>query len=236
METARAYDAEARRRRAERILDVAADLLQRWGYKRLTMDDVANAAGVGKGTIYLHWKTREALFQAVLSREVVALMDVLRRAIERDQRNALPYRLGGIYFKTIMQRPLVRAVFRMDREVLGKLYLLEQQRESRLKLTRLEFLRFLQDMGVMRQDVPTEDLSYVFRTVLVGFFLADPYSEEQPALERKAELVSMLLQGAIGVREEPSDEVVAAIAERELELLEEASADQLMGQLVPRRD
>ena len=50
----RAYGAEARDARAERILDVAADLLQRWGYKRLTMDDVASESGVGKGTIYLH--------------------------------------------------------------------------------------------------------------------------------------------------------------------------------------
>ncbi|HEV2580965.1 MAG TPA: helix-turn-helix domain-containing protein [Ktedonobacteraceae bacterium] len=40
--------------RAERLLDVAAALLVRWGYRKTTLDDVAREAGVGKGTIYLH--------------------------------------------------------------------------------------------------------------------------------------------------------------------------------------
>jgi AcrR family transcriptional regulator len=33
-----------------------------YGYKRVTIDDLAAGAGIGKSTIYLHWKTREALF------------------------------------------------------------------------------------------------------------------------------------------------------------------------------
>lgn len=51
-----------RQLRAERILDTTAELLCQHGYKRVTIDDVARRAGVGKGTVYLHWKTREALF------------------------------------------------------------------------------------------------------------------------------------------------------------------------------
>lgn len=235
VETARAYDAEARRMRAERILDVAGELLLRWGYRRLTMDDVAGEAGIGKGTIYLHWRTREALFQAVLNREVAALLDALRAAVEADPRNALPHRLAGIYFRVIMQRPLVRAVFSMDRDVLGKLWLHEQQREPQLKILRLEFVRFLQTVGVMRSDMSAEELTYIFRTVLLGFFLADQYSEEVTSLDRKADLVGMMIRGAVGVADEPSEEVAAMVGERVLDLLKEASAGQLMAQLT-RRD
>ncbi len=49
-----------RQERAERILDAAAALIQRWGYNKTTIDDIAKQAGVAKGTIYLHWKTRDA--------------------------------------------------------------------------------------------------------------------------------------------------------------------------------
>ena len=52
--------------RGERILEAAAELIVRWGYKKTTVDDIARQAGVAKGTIYLHWKTREELFKAVL--------------------------------------------------------------------------------------------------------------------------------------------------------------------------
>ena len=235
MESARAYDEEARRARAERILDAAASLLQRWGYRRFTMDDVANEAGIGKGTIYLHWRTREELFKAVLNREVAGLLGELRCAIERDPRNALPDRLGAIYFKIVVQRPLVRAVFSMDRDVLGKFYQLERAREPQLRLMRTEFLRFLQDIGALRRDISVEEASWAVRTLLVGFFLADPYfTEDQPDLDRKAELIRMLLQAALGTEIEPSEEVVAAIAGRVLELLNQASGAQLMAQLTQR--
>ena len=94
VETARAYDLDARRARAERILDAAAELLERWGYKRLTMDDVAQHVGIGKGTIYLHWKTREALFDAVLRRELSSLLEEFLASIRADPREALPHRLS----------------------------------------------------------------------------------------------------------------------------------------------
>jgi AcrR family transcriptional regulator len=101
VETARAYDEAARKARAERILDVAAELLERWGYKRLTMDDVAAQADIGKGTIYLHWKTREALFEAVMERKLHEMIKELEDGVRADPYNALPHRLGRLYFQII---------------------------------------------------------------------------------------------------------------------------------------
>src|SRR5262249_5935990 len=63
--TERLRDPRQRAERAARILDAAADLLLRHGYRRVTIDDVAAGAGIGKGTVYLHWKAREQLFSAV---------------------------------------------------------------------------------------------------------------------------------------------------------------------------
>jgi AcrR family transcriptional regulator len=58
-----------REQRADRILDAAAALMQRWGYNKTTMDDIVRLSGVAKGTIYLPWKTREDLFLALMRRE-----------------------------------------------------------------------------------------------------------------------------------------------------------------------
>jgi len=55
----RELEVSRRRERAQRILDAAATLLLRWGFQKTTIDDIARLAGVAKGTIYLHWKTRE---------------------------------------------------------------------------------------------------------------------------------------------------------------------------------
>ena len=60
-----------RRARAQRILDAASALILCWGYNKTTLDDVSRQAGVAKGTLYLHWKTREELFAALIEREKV---------------------------------------------------------------------------------------------------------------------------------------------------------------------
>src|SRR5262249_7214013 len=59
---------DGRPRRSEHMLDTAATLLVRWGFRKTTIDDVAREAGVAKGTIYLHWKNKNDLFLAALLR------------------------------------------------------------------------------------------------------------------------------------------------------------------------
>jgi len=60
---------DERKLREERLLDAATTLLVHWGYRKTTIDDVAREAGVGKGTIYLHWKDKNDLFRAAIWRE-----------------------------------------------------------------------------------------------------------------------------------------------------------------------
>jgi TetR/AcrR family transcriptional regulator, regulator of autoinduction and epiphytic fitness len=46
------------------ILAAALDLFAKYGYRRTSMDDVARAAGIAKGTVYLHFPGKRELFRA----------------------------------------------------------------------------------------------------------------------------------------------------------------------------
>ena len=41
------------------ILDATEHLLARYGYRKMTVEDIAHEVGVGKGTIYLHFASKE---------------------------------------------------------------------------------------------------------------------------------------------------------------------------------
>jgi AcrR family transcriptional regulator len=69
-------DATPRERRSRikrgRILDAGERLFARHGYTKTTVDEIALAASVSKGLIYLHFPSKEALLEAVLEREITA--------------------------------------------------------------------------------------------------------------------------------------------------------------------
>jgi AcrR family transcriptional regulator len=50
------------------ILEAVGVLLAKFGYGKMTMDDVARQVGIGKGTIYLHFPSKEELVLAHIDR------------------------------------------------------------------------------------------------------------------------------------------------------------------------
>ena len=71
-------------RNRERVLE-AAKLVFSAGGPEASLEAVARAAGVGIGTLYRHFPTREALFEAVYRREVQHLAD-LAEELKREPR------------------------------------------------------------------------------------------------------------------------------------------------------
>lgn len=53
-------------RNRERIADIARQLFREKGYDAVSMDEVAKTAGVGVGTLYRHFPTKEALYDAAI--------------------------------------------------------------------------------------------------------------------------------------------------------------------------
>jgi AcrR family transcriptional regulator len=68
-------------RNRERILEVAKEAFTRFGADA-SLDDIARQAGVGAGTLYRHFPTRDALIEAVYRSEVEKLAAAERKFAE----------------------------------------------------------------------------------------------------------------------------------------------------------
>jgi AcrR family transcriptional regulator len=86
------------------LLDAAEQLLARYGYKKTTMDDVARLTGVGKGTIYLHFPSKEELILGTIDRLVDRLLDKLRATAGSS----------ADYAERIREMIVCRVLFRFD--------------------------------------------------------------------------------------------------------------------------
>jgi AcrR family transcriptional regulator len=77
MKTAKPLRADARRNR-DALIAKARELFDSGGFFDLRFDDFARLAGVGTGTLYRHFPTREALAEAVYHEEVAMLCERVR--------------------------------------------------------------------------------------------------------------------------------------------------------------
>src|SRR5215467_5688451 len=112
-------EGERREARAQRILDAATTLILRYGYHKTTIEDIAREAGIGKGTLYLHWNTREALFAALMLREKVAMAADIQQRLAGDPAGASLRGLLKHAALALMRRPLLKAVLLRDTQVFG---------------------------------------------------------------------------------------------------------------------
>ena len=86
------------------ILDAADRLLARYGYRKMTMDDLAQEVGIGKGTIYLHFPSKE---EVVLS-HVDRIVERLKVELQKIARG------GGAPAARLRRMLVTRVMFRFD--------------------------------------------------------------------------------------------------------------------------
>ena len=86
------------------ILDATDRLLARFGYRKMTVEDIAAEAGIGKGSIYLHFSSKEEVVLSHIDRIVDRLRERLKEIARSDATAAERLRL----------MLLTRVLFRFD--------------------------------------------------------------------------------------------------------------------------
>ena len=63
------------------IIKIATELFAQYGLKKTTMDEIAEKAGIAKGTIYIYFESKEKLFAAIVNKESEEYFQKLESAI-----------------------------------------------------------------------------------------------------------------------------------------------------------
>src|SRR5438309_698913 len=94
--------AEKSAARREAILAAALDEFAAQGFAATRLDDVARRAGVAKGTIYLHFRDKEALFQELMRAVLIPLVGMLETIAQADARlRAIAERIVDVFVDEI---------------------------------------------------------------------------------------------------------------------------------------
>ncbi|MEW1735320.1 TetR/AcrR family transcriptional regulator [Nocardia beijingensis] len=183
MTTARPLRADARRNR-DRLVEVAVRAFSQDGAD-VTLEAIAKEAGVGIGTLYRHFPTREALVDAAYRNELARLCDSVDGLLgDLPPDRALRTWMDRFVDYTTTKRGMgdaLRAVIASGGDPFS---------ESRARLTAAvtSLLRAGEAAGTLRADVPAEDL-------LVGLSGISLATESPERREQAGRLLDLLVDG-----------------------------------------
>jgi AcrR family transcriptional regulator len=169
--------ADARRNR-EKILRAARDAFAASGYG-VPLDEIAARAGVGPGTVYRHFPSKEELFKEVVTTRVRDLADDARaRSGDADPGQAFFGFLMRIRQEAAAKRDLPEAI-----AITGSL-------QDELLAALDVLLRRAQEAGAVRPEITTPDLIILLKGLLQSIKDAPPGTASQALTDRLLAVVA----------------------------------------------
>ena len=157
----------------ECILVEAARAFARWGFKKTSVDEIAKAAGVAKGTIYLAADSKEDLFYQALHREVREWVGEVSKLI--DPRKPADEMLGEMAlfgFQKLETSPLVHDLLTGKTKELLPMW--GDRFEELRGLGRqnvMEVLRLGIRQGIFRGELEVERVAQVLQDMQIAGYL-----------------------------------------------------------------
>jgi AcrR family transcriptional regulator len=169
--------ADARRNR-DRVLRAATEAFAEAGFG-VPLDAIAARAGVGPGTVYRHFPTKEALFQAVVTARLEDLIAEARRLADVDD--------AGAALRTFLARMRQEAATKGDAsDAIAVPGPLQAELHSALAV----LLSRAQQAGAARTDLGVDDLIAMLKGMIVAV-------RDHPTPQRVERVFAVLADGLL---------------------------------------
>lgn len=101
--------------RPPEILAAAIDLFSEKGYASTQMQEIADRAGVAKGTVYLYFKTKQDVFEGIVRNTISPVVDRLGELVAARQESAaeLIGHVLELIYRELVESPSRRAIIRV---------------------------------------------------------------------------------------------------------------------------
>ena len=195
-------------RKRQKILNAAYELFREHGYRKSSVDEVAERAGVAKGTVYLYYKNKTDLLMHAIAEEKRRYQERLRPVLDQSMP---PTDRLKLWIRTALvlgrEMPLISKMISGDREILLALEDIEETdayTAGLIQAFRYEFLGEMLDEAAAPHRWTSLELSDRVK-VLVGLvyfssLLADDRVRSGLAPERFAEILSDMIVDGVSTK------------------------------------
>jgi AcrR family transcriptional regulator len=193
--------------RRERLFRAAMDLFARKGFAETTVEDITNAADLGKGTFFNYFPSKEHILLAFGEMQLAKLKAAFEEM--REANVSVPVFMGSLGARMTQEPMRNPAIIR----ILLQAFLTDSKvREPMLNLQNrvlaihTEMIRIGQSRGEIRNDLPPEVIAHVFRQTIFGTLLIWTLHADSTLLTRMEDAFKVLWSG-LAPRGSPSPDL-----------------------------
>ena len=183
----------------EGILDVASVFFSKFGFKKTTIDEIAQAAHKGKSSVYYYFTSKEEIFKAVLEKEAAVLIEKLMLVINKKTSAEEKFR-EYIQVRLFSIKELVNFYTAIMSEVPSHLDFAAEMR-NQYDIDEIRLIKIIlnegSEAGVFRfRNI--EDTAAAITTVMKGLELPIYLFKRENDLEKKiAQMTDLILYGIV---------------------------------------
>ena len=177
---------DAQERRNE-ILDVAEMLFSTKGFDNTSTNDILDEIGIARGTLYYHFKSKEDILDAVITRINTQLMSKAAEIAEKKEMPVLERLTGAIQalnVNTGIGREVMEQVHKPQNALMHQK--MQEQLLSGIVPILSKLLQEGMEQGIFTTEYPTEAVEMVMLYANTAFDSLVEYSEEQKRKKIKA--------------------------------------------------
>ncbi|SES83075.1 transcriptional regulator, TetR family [Natronincola peptidivorans] len=184
-----------------RLMEKAEELFTKIGYKAVSMDEIAEAAGISKMTIYKHFSSKEELFIKV----ILSILDRNTVMLEEDMKK-IPGTLKKIdhlmKYNVEMSRQYSLAFYK---DIMGSPPIMEKVMKEKYRVSRVFFQKIITD-GVRKGEIREVNVDFMtdMLIMLIGVF-GDKYFDKITSKEEieaaTRDFYDFLKYGLLGEKE-----------------------------------
>jgi AcrR family transcriptional regulator len=180
----------------ERLFRAALKLFAEKGFAETTVEDITEAADVGKGTFFNHFPSKDHLLIGFSDMQLGKLQDVVSGM--RESKEPMPVFLRKLTAR-MTEEParapdIVRAILLANLSSSSVRSTMQEKHARALELM-TQLIEIGQQRGEFRRDLPAKDLAQVFRQTVFGTLLIWAVYGDASLSERIETALNVLVMG-----------------------------------------
>lgn len=178
--------------RAEQIVAAADELFARYGYERTSIEDIAKHLGIGKGSVYLEFKTKQDILIEILRRHAETILTHFEQRLSNIEGSPLQTMEETFVEVALLVHDKVSSGFHSPESLLHTSIEMKKSHCKDFYIRKRELLVSLlekaAEAGEIDKSIVNEETALLIKMVTAGIFppYLDNYTELDEPLTRES--------------------------------------------------